>query len=173
MAAVGSLNGKCRFYSAEGLRFVTQLDVRSTRGQNAKGKKITGLHALQDDMLLITSNDSRVRIYNTENYSLVCKFSGLVNKCSQIRASISDDGVYIVSGSEDSKIFLWSTAEMHTSASLPIRVDANESFSAHSTVTTTALFAPSSMKAFLGITAPTGRILVTADYAGLINVFAT
>jgi hypothetical protein len=64
-AVVGTMKGKCRFYSIEGsgLEYEAQLDVKNKRGQHSRGKKITGLSFLPTDpgKLLITSNDSRVR----------------------------------------------------------------------------------------------------------------
>ena len=44
-AVIGSYKGKCRFYSVEGNQFeyITQMDVKNTRGKNSRGKKITGL----------------------------------------------------------------------------------------------------------------------------------
>ena len=37
--------------------------------------------------LLITSNDSRLRLYHLSDYSLVCTYKGLTNNSYQIRAS--------------------------------------------------------------------------------------
>jgi len=74
------------------------LDVRSRRGKN-KGRKVTGI-ALSPDknqvrqllcsytpQILITTNDSRIRFYSLQDYSQICKYTGLENQSSQIRAS--------------------------------------------------------------------------------------
>ena len=37
--------------------------------------------------LLVTSNDSRVRLYNLKDHTLSCKYKGCVNTSSQIRAT--------------------------------------------------------------------------------------
>jgi len=37
--------------------------------------------------ILVTSNDSRLRIYDLRDLSLACKFKGYVNNSGQIRAS--------------------------------------------------------------------------------------
>ena len=44
-------------------------DVKNRRGNSARGRKITGMQFLPQDpsQLLITSNDSRVRLYEGEH----------------------------------------------------------------------------------------------------------
>jgi WD40 repeat protein len=89
--------------------------VRSSHGRNAKGSKITGIETITfppDDpngevKLLITSNDSRVRMYNARDKSLEMKFKGYENTCSQIHATFSDDAKYVISGSEDRRVYIW------------------------------------------------------------------
>jgi len=55
--------------------------------------------------LLVTSNDSRIRMY--DGYALSCKYKGLKNLNGQIRASFGPDGAFIVCGSEDSRVYIW------------------------------------------------------------------
>ena len=43
---VGTYDGRCMFYETEQLKYFTQINVRSTRGKNAKGRKITGIEPL-------------------------------------------------------------------------------------------------------------------------------
>ena len=62
-----------------------------------------------EDKILITSNDSRIRLYDLRDLSLVCKYKGYTNVSSQIKACFSPDGRYITSGSENQCVFLWST----------------------------------------------------------------
>ena len=40
---VGTYDGRCIFYNTEELKYFTQIHVRSTRGKNAKGRKISGI----------------------------------------------------------------------------------------------------------------------------------
>lgn len=143
----GTLGGLCNFYETEGLRWQAQLHVKSTRGQNAKGSKITGLQATYwppgaesgEIKLLVSSNDSRLRIYNMKDKSLDMKFKGHENNCSQIRAAFVDSSGHIVCGSEDRKAYIWSTTspEGDKKDQRPM-----EMFEAHDSITTCTVFAP-------------------------------
>ena len=66
------------------------INVRSTRGRNSKGSKITGIEVLNNDenKILITSNDSRIRLYDLRDLSLVCKYRGFSNSTVHIKASL-------------------------------------------------------------------------------------
>ncbi|GAB7339237.1 hypothetical protein MBLNU457_5893t1 [Dothideomycetes sp. NU457] len=154
-AMAGCLSGMCTFYETEGLKYQTQIHVRSAHGKNAKGSKITGIQATQhpphsssgEVKLLISSNDSRVRLYNFRDKGMEIKFKGCVNSSSQIRASITDDHKYVCCGSEDNRAYIW-----------PVQADPNEKrdkrpvemFQAHDTVVTCVAFAPTKTRQLLG-----------------------
>lgn len=168
-AVVGSMRGKCRFYSAgnANLEYEAQLDVKNKRGQHARGKKVTGvafapssralfgsryqrtegsenvgnvssssqpmrnshtsslkistspLEARQSTRavsamlasnppsLLVTSNDSRIRLY--DGYVMKAKYKGHQNRSTQIKASFSSRGDYIICGSDDGCVYVWNT----------------------------------------------------------------
>lgn len=38
--------------------------------------------------ILVTSNDSRIRLYRLSDYSFCCKYKGLVNDNFQIKATV-------------------------------------------------------------------------------------
>lgn len=93
--------------------------MRSTRGRNRVGRKITGIEPLPGEnkvssapyhkhidgrfnssimkdesclfllqqQILVTSNDSRIRLYDLRDLSLSMKYKGYVNSSSQIKAS--------------------------------------------------------------------------------------
>ena len=142
----GTLGGLCNFYDTEGLKWQTQLHVKSTRGQNAKGSKITGLQTTYwppgsdagEAKLLVSSNDSRLRIYNLKDKTLDMKFKGHENNCSQIRAAFVDSSGHIICGSEDRKAYIWST----TSPEGDKKQRPVEMFEAHNSITTCTVFAP-------------------------------
>lgn len=142
----GCLTGGCLFYETESLRLQTQMHVRSAHGKNAKGSKITGIQSINcpptdpsgDVKLLITSNDARARVYNFRDKSLELKLKGPENSTSQIRASFSDDARYIISGSENRRVYIWRMS--------PIEKERDrspwEAFDAHLATVTATVMAP-------------------------------
>ena len=172
-AVVGTMRGRCRFYGVEknSLEYEAQLDVKNARGQHSRGKKITGLQFLtatttsgggkkagsaggltnssgRPGPLLITSNDSRIRLY--EGYTLKYKYKGHTNRNTQIRASFSPGGEYVMCGSDDGWVYLWNTLGSHihsvgnSGGGIQERekVGAYECFYANGDTVTVAVFAP-------------------------------
>ncbi|KAG9282103.1 WD repeat-containing protein 44 [Astyanax mexicanus] len=144
-AVIGTYDGRCIFYDTERLKYHTQIHVRSTRGRNRVGRKITGIEPLPgENKILVTSNDSRIRLYDLRDLSLSMKYKGYVNSSSQIKASFSHDYSFIVSGSEDRYVYIWSTYHDLSKFS-SVRRDRNdfwEGIKAHNAVVTSAIFAP-------------------------------
>jgi len=92
-----------------GMRLSKEHQVHNSR---FKGKdhrrKIAGIETTKDGAYtLVSSNDSSVRLFRTKDFSLVCKYAGHVNKEFQTKATLSEDGKYILSGSEDPSVYLW------------------------------------------------------------------
>ncbi|XP_029462557.1 WD repeat-containing protein 44 [Rhinatrema bivittatum] len=199
-AVIGTYDGRCIFYDTEHLKYHTQIHVRSTRGRNKVGRKITGIEPLPgENKILVTSNDSRIRLYDLRDLSLSMKYKGYVNSSSQIKASFSHDYTYIVSGSEDKYVYIWSTYH-DLSKFTSVRRDRNdfwEGIKAHNAVVTSAIFAPNpSLIVSLEMpaerpetdhkgdntessdTIPSGalksdhtEVLLSADFTGAIKVF--
>ncbi|XP_064181295.1 WD repeat-containing protein 44-like [Anguilla rostrata] len=200
-AVIGTYDGRCIFYDTEHLKYHTQIHVRSTRGRNRVGRKITGIEPLPgENKILVTSNDSRIRLYDLRDLSLSMKYKGYVNSSSQIKASFSHDYSFIVSGSEDKYVYIWSTYH-DLSKFTSVRRDRNdfwEGIKAHNAVVTSAVFAPNpglivspeacsaekpeaelmSTDPADGETIPSGalktdhtEVLLSADFTGAIKVF--
>ncbi|KAF4983357.1 hypothetical protein FZEAL_1209 [Fusarium zealandicum] len=154
IAICGVLSGLCTFYTTEGLKLKYQIHVRSSRGKNAKGSKITGIRTLTMSSgpeagqvkVLISSNDSRVRVYNLNDKVIQVKYKGLENQSSQIHARFSDDGDYIICGSEDRKAYIWKLGSQDGEIK---DKQPYESFDAHPEVVTTALMAPAKTRQLL------------------------
>lgn len=150
----GCLNGMLNIYDTEGLKVSGQIHVRSARGRNSKGNKITGIDTMvapQDDRdgdikLLVTSNDSRIRLYDFEERTLEAKFRGNENTCSQIRASFTDDGKHVICGSEDRKAYVWPIGSVEGDNDKR----AVEVFETQSAMVTAAIMAPTKTKQILG-----------------------
>lgn len=141
----GSHDGHCYFFETQSLKYITQISVNSDTNSNRnssskKGPKITGIEMMPgmppgDEKLLVTSNDSKVRLYNMKDKSLMFKYKGVENTCLQIKANfryayehhdlcwsttqtrnlVSDDGRYIISGSEDCHAYIWRTEQSSVS----------------------------------------------------------
>lgn len=118
-AVIGTYDGRIIFYSTEQLKFFTQLHV----GKHHEKIKITGIESVDDTKILVTTNDSRIRLYDLRDLSLVCKYKGCINISSQIRANVSPDSKYIICGSENSAFYIWPMYE--TSTSIGQRKDRN------------------------------------------------
>ncbi|XP_005175612.1 WD repeat-containing protein 44 isoform X2 [Musca domestica] len=144
-AVVGSYDGRCIFYNTDQLKYHTQIHVRSTRGKNRIGRKISGIEPMPgEDKILVTSNDSRVRLYDLRDLNLSCKYKGYLNASSQIKASFSHDGKYIIAGSENQCIYIWKTNHDYSKLS-SVRRDRSdfwEGIKAHNATVTCAIFAP-------------------------------
>ncbi|KRX41928.1 WD repeat-containing protein 44 [Trichinella murrelli] len=144
LVVVGTYDGRCLIYTADKLSYHAQIDIRKSTLKGCHGSKITGLDSYRDK-LLITCNDSRIRLYDLRDLSLCCKYRGFMNKSSQIRAQFNHNGQFVISGSEDSMVYLWKTHVELGTLPLPIRKDRScrwERIKAHRAVVTAASFAP-------------------------------
>lgn len=121
-AVIGTYDGRIIFYSTEQLKFFTQLNI----GKHHEKVKITGIEGVDDTKILVTTNDSRIRLYDLRDLSLVCKYRGCTNNSSQIRATVSPDNKYIICGSENSSFYIWPMYE--TSSSIGQRRDRSDNW---------------------------------------------
>lgn len=154
VAIAGCFGGQCLFYETDRLQFRSQIHVRSSRGRNSRGSKITGIETYQlsrtarikeafdkDIKLLVSTNDSRIRIYNLHDRSLDLKFKGHENEQSQIKATISDNLKYIISGSEDDRTYIWRIDDSGEHHNKKERQD-YEYFHSNKNMVTVAILAP-------------------------------
>lgn len=111
-AAIGSHKGCCRMYSTTDCKLseINHFDIQIKKKSQAK--KITGFQFVpgSSSELLVTSADSRIRIY--DGPERVHKFKGFRNTSSQISASFTPDGKYVICASEDSHVFIWKREEV-------------------------------------------------------------
>ncbi|KAJ5713265.1 uncharacterized protein N7483_010446 [Penicillium malachiteum] len=151
----GCLNGLLNIYDTEGLKVSGQIHVRSARGRNSKGNKITGIDTRmvpEDDpngdiKILVTSNDSRIRLYDFRERALEAKFRGNENTCSQIRASFTEDGKHVICGSEDRRAYVWPIGAVERNSDKR----AVEIFETQSAIVTVAVTAPTKTKQLLAL----------------------
>ncbi|KAH0994006.1 hypothetical protein GBA52_005489 [Prunus armeniaca] len=107
-ALVGSYKGSCRLYntSENKLQQKSQINLQNKKKKSHQ-KKITGFQFApgSSSEVLITSADSRIRV--VDSIDLVHKFKGFRNANSQISATLTANGKYVVSASEDSHVYIW------------------------------------------------------------------
>ncbi|GEQ68536.1 hypothetical protein JCM33374_g2204 [Metschnikowia sp. JCM 33374] len=121
---VGGFNGSLFGLETQGLDLVKRIELRKKRktplSHSADGITISGIRifenpscadlpssALEKWNVLITTNDSTIRLVDLSSKKLVTRFRGNSNQSSSIVASLSEDSRYIISGSEDHHCYVW------------------------------------------------------------------
>ncbi|KAI8050170.1 WD40-repeat-containing domain protein [Gilbertella persicaria] len=127
----GTSDGHCYFYDTQSLKYITQISIASKKGPKITGIEIMPAMSSGEEKILVTSNDSKVRLYNMKDKSLMLKYKGAENNSLQIKATFSDDGRYIISGSENCHAYIWRTEQSEGSSPLHQLQDArNKAISA-------------------------------------------
>ncbi|KAF8110630.1 hypothetical protein N665_0081s0060 [Sinapis alba] len=116
-AFIGSNKGICRAYDTEDCKLnqTNQIDLQARKKKQSKNK-ITSFQfsPVNPSEVLVTSADSRIRIL--DGSEVIHKFKGFRNTSSQISASYSQDGKYIICASEDSQVYMWKRNSNRTSS---------------------------------------------------------
>ena len=148
------------------------------------------------EQVLITSNDSRLRLVGLNDFCMVRKYKGHANPTLQFKARFSESGEFIIIGSETGKCVIWNTATRRNPLNVNVtglnmydKVKGFECFEAtraNPPIVTEALFAPSlsaksallnsglfpSLKKLDHINHDfSSTIIVTSDYEGTMRVF--
>ena len=112
---VGCFDGRVLFYLSEGLKYFTQVSCKNRRQKI--GSKVTGIsfptklwpnddknrknssnggrdRRLREQML-ISSNDSRIRLLSVHDFCMIQKYKGIANSSLQIKAHFSESGKYL------------------------------------------------------------------------------
>lgn len=123
-AVIGTYDGRVIFYTTDQLKYFTQIHVngrnvtsssQSSSTRRIRTNKVTGIESIDtSSKILVTTNDSRLRLYDLRDLSLTCKYKGCINQCSQIKASFSHDHKYIICGSENNSFYIWRVQDNST-----------------------------------------------------------
>ena len=75
-AVVGTYDGRCIFYNTDQLKYYTMIHVRSTRGKNKQGRKVTGIEPMpgEDKVKIMLSTYvyyTHTFIFNSKHYIFI------------------------------------------------------------------------------------------------------
>ncbi|SCU94655.1 LADA_0G10088g1_1 [Lachancea dasiensis] len=118
--AIGTFNGEVSILYTKGLELVTSFNVQDASRDTAKkkhtnGPKITGIEFFtsetdHDLRILITSNDSRIRVFSIKERRLLEVLKGFENTNSQISAHLmktSRQKMLVLAPSENEWVYCW------------------------------------------------------------------
>mmetsp|Transcript_6745 Transcript_6745/g.12037 ORF Transcript_6745/g.12037 Transcript_6745/m.12037 type:complete len:433 (+) Transcript_6745:1104-2402(+) len=183
---IGMLHGQVNIYRSEipELKLVATLECRNRRGMKRKGRKVTGLEFYDDSHFLVTTNDSRLRLYSLKDLTMTQKYKGLANESLPIKATFSHNWQHLVCGSDSSHVFIWNVFSDYQPV-IGGKLGRNQSYecflpSVSGSVTATA-FAPNKLlrrvqERALRHNFAVGHVLVVADYPSLrvyLNAYVT
>lgn len=214
LAIAGLYCGSVHFYEVPSMRYFTQIECKSRRGESKKGRKVTGFDfimgykerkseqitgslnpAVRTEHLLITTNDSKLRLFSMYDYCMKRKYKGALNNRMQIKARFSESGQSIICGSECGDVVIWPTRinkNKRKHVFSPQNSDQTKSYSyfkatdADPDIITNALFVPATQcknALFRSGLFPnlkkldhvlhdfSDKIVITSDYDGAIRVF--
>lgn len=122
---VGGFNGSLFILETKGLYSVFEVEIKERSivhsFKNKNGNKITGIKVFDNPLyqeekgrkavekyaVLVTTNDSKIRMITVAQKKLITRFRGLTNNSSSIIAESTEDQKYIISGSEDHYCYIW------------------------------------------------------------------
>jgi WD40 repeat protein len=108
LTIVGTFSGTVYFLDTTNLELRHSIQLNQKRSSH--GVKITGIESYNENndiKILLTSNDSKIRLLSLRNRQLELFFKGPENTSSQIIATVSDDQKYVISGSENHWVYVW------------------------------------------------------------------
>jgi WD40 repeat protein len=110
LVIAGLRQGLCIVYEASvdvKLKFLSQVYCKNRKGRKAKGRKVTGIEFLDETQFLVTTNDSRVRLMNLQDFTMVQKYKGCKNEQAPIKATFSHNFSHVICGSDTGSVYLW------------------------------------------------------------------
>lgn len=129
--ALGLSSGECILYEVHNavITHLTQLHCKNRQGFKSNGKKVTSISFQDDQYILICTNDSRIRLFDLQTFTLLQKYKG--GKCEQypIGSSFSHNFIHIIRGSEEGPVFIWNTFKTESKSRWRLRTSNNKNSS--------------------------------------------
>ena len=187
-AVVGLYTGQlivCAF-DDDKLNYITSIECKNRMGKYSNGTKVTSIVFLDNTEVLVTTNDSRIRIVSVEGRLVgsgtkQMKFKGHKNDNLQIGASINDENDFIICGSEDGYAYIWDKRIEAEGDLDKERNDIYEKFNPYYpdfVIPTSTFFAPSNVvqtfiKKYVMCQVPRvlKNIIIVTGFNGVIRVF--
>ena len=127
----GLIDGQVFIYESTDLKYYTQIAcIRKNKKLKSSHdkRKVTGVSFIYSEKnttsnnnpirkktvltkdnykLLVTTNDSRIRIFSMTDFTLIIKLKGHLNRSRQIKGTSSSDGNNVICGSDTGEVFIW------------------------------------------------------------------
>jgi WD40 repeat protein len=106
--AIGCSNGFCFFYALPDFRYVAQFIAGPRKKKKASNQEVTSIEFVSPGRVLVSTNDSRIRLYSSDTFTVIRKYLGHVCQQTTQRLSVSPDRNLVLIGSEKSGgVFIW------------------------------------------------------------------
>lgn len=193
--AIGLYNGTVIVWSLDDdrLNYITSIECKNRMGKYSKGTKVTNIIFWDNTEILVTTNDSRIRIVSVEG-GLVgadakqLKFKGHKNDNLQIKAEFSEDMDFIIWGSECGYVYIWNKKHEYIQDNTKLfqthKKERNESyekfapFEPEMTIPTVTSFIPIDIQkvfmhkyALCGVPKMLKHMILVTSFDGVIRVF--
>ena len=105
---LGSIKGNIFIYNVkDNFSYSYSFHVRNKNKKGSMKKKITDIKFIKKNEILVTTNDSRIRIMNINDGSVIQKFKGHKNMEGMLKCDFCENYEIIISPSEDKYVYLW------------------------------------------------------------------
>lgn len=176
MLVAGLANGRIQFYRSD-MKLFDTVECKNRNGDDKDGKKVSGLIfqpiIFPDDQssvdecssvdsnsctssvaskvfgwnLLVTTNDSRLRLISMKNFAPIKKFKdGATIQQHPIKSRFDESGKHVLCASENGRVYFWNVEKALDAKKSPKveKISARESFKSSDKAVTDAHFVPES-----------------------------
>lgn len=117
---LGGFNGMLIAVETQGCQIKASYDVMQKHRRGSRNRKIVGIQIYKDSTfhessgdfaglnMLMTTTDNRISLIDISKGKLVTRFKGSSGKSSSLKASVSEDQLLVICGSEDHWCYVWS-----------------------------------------------------------------